>query len=62
MFYGFFLTMIVAVDVMGFVMWLNSDPTFMMRDLAVFLILAGIIFAGFFYVLRNYIRTTAHVN
>jgi len=54
MFYGFFLTMIVAVNAMGFVMFLNNDPTFMMRDLIVFLMLALIIFIGFVYVLRNY--------
>jgi hypothetical protein len=54
LFYGFFLTMIVAVNAMGFVMFLNNDPTFMMRDLIVFLILALIIFVGFVYVLRNY--------
>ena len=54
LFYGFFLTMIVAVNAMGFVMFLNQDPTFMMQDLIVFLILALIIFAGFVYVLRNY--------
>jgi hypothetical protein len=54
LFYGFFLTMIIAVNAMGFVMFLNNDPTFMMRDLAVFLILALIIFTGFGYVLRNY--------
>jgi hypothetical protein len=54
MFYGFFLTMIVAVNAMGLVMLLKNDPTFMMRDMIVFLILALIIFSGFIYVLRNY--------
>jgi hypothetical protein len=54
MFYGFFLTMIVAVNTMGFVMFLNNDPTFMMRDLIVFLMLALIVFIGFVYILRNY--------
>jgi hypothetical protein len=56
MFYGFFLTMIIAVNAMGFVMFLKNDPTFMLQDLIVFLILALIIFAGFFYVKRNYKR------
>jgi hypothetical protein len=60
MFYGFFLTMIVAVNAMGFMMFLNNDPTFMMRDLLVFLILALIILIGFVYVLRNY-RTKVSV-
>ncbi len=54
MFYGFFLTMIIAVNAMGFVMFLKNDPTFMFRDLVVFLILALIIFFGFYYVMRNY--------
>ena len=54
MFYGFFTTMIVAVNAMGIIMWLKNDPTFLMRDLAVFLILGAIVFAGFFYILRNF--------
>jgi hypothetical protein len=54
MFYGFFLTMIIAVNAMGIVMFLKHDPTFMIRDMIVFLILALIIFTGFFYVTRNY--------
>ena len=54
MFYGFFLTMIIAVNSMGLVMFLSNDPTFLIRDLIVFSILALIIFIGFIYVLRNY--------
>jgi hypothetical protein len=54
LFYGFFLTMIIAVNTMGFVMFLNNDPTFMMRDMIVFLSLALIVFGGFVYVVRNY--------
>lgn len=54
MFYGFFLTMIIAVNSMGLVMFLSNDPTFLLRDLIVFSILALIIFIGFIYVLRNY--------
>lgn len=54
MFYGFFLTMIVAVNSMGLVMLLKNDPTFLMRDLMVFMTLAVIIVVGFAYVLRNY--------
>ena len=57
MFYGFFLTMIVAVDTMGVIMWLKKDPTFLMRDLVVFLILGLIVFVGFFYILRNFKKT-----
>jgi hypothetical protein len=54
MFYGFFLTMILAVNAMGFTMFLNNDPTFMVRDLIVFLTLALIVFSGFIYILKNY--------
>jgi hypothetical protein len=54
MFYGFFLTMIIAVNAMGFIMFLNNDPTFLLRDLIIFVILALIIAAGFFYILMNY--------
>jgi hypothetical protein len=54
MFYGFFTTMIVAVNAMGIIMWLRKDPTFLFRDLAVFLTLGVIVFVGFFYILRNF--------
>jgi hypothetical protein len=54
MFYGFFLTMIVAVNAMGIIMLLNNDPTFLFRDLIVFLTLAIFIAFGFIYVVRNY--------
>lgn len=54
MFYGFFLTMIIAVNAMGIMMLLKNDPTFLMRDLLVFISLAIIVFFGFFYILRNY--------
>jgi hypothetical protein len=54
MFYGFFFTMILAVNAMGFMMLINNDPTFMIRDLIVFLILALIIFTGFIYIQRHY--------
>jgi predicted membrane channel-forming protein YqfA (hemolysin III family) len=54
MFYGFFLTIVVAVDTMGIIMFLKDDPTFLLCDLAVFLILGLIVFVGFFYILRNF--------
>ncbi|MCU0237653.1 MAG: hypothetical protein MUC72_11305 [Acidobacteria bacterium] len=59
MFYGFFCTMVVAVNAMGIIMWLKKDPTFLFRDLAVFLILGLIVFAGFVYILRNFKRPAA---
>jgi len=39
---------------MGWMMFLKKDPTFLMRDLVVFSVLALIILFGFFYVRRNY--------
>ncbi len=54
LFYGFFVTMIIAVDAMGIVMFLNNDPTLQAEHLIVFSILALIIFSGFVYILRNY--------
>jgi len=54
LFYGFFFTQIVAVNAMGWMMFLKHDPTFLMRDLIVFSVLALIIFFGFFYVRKNY--------
>ena len=54
MFYGFFLTMLTAVNAMGIMMLAHNDPTFLWRDLAVFLTLAGIVAAGFLYILRGY--------
>jgi hypothetical protein len=54
MFYGFFITMIIAVNAMGFIMYFNNDPTFMMRDLMVFFVLLLIIATGFFYMLKNH--------
>ena len=54
LFYGFFFTQIVAVNAMGWTMFLRKDPTFLMRDLVVFTVLALIIAFGFFYVRRNY--------
>jgi hypothetical protein len=54
LFYGFFFTQILAVNAMGWMMFLKKDPTFLMRDMVVFSALALIILFGFFYVRRNY--------
>jgi hypothetical protein len=54
MFYGFFFTQIIAVNAMGWMMFLKKDPTFLWRDLIVFSVLALIILFGFFYVRKNY--------
>jgi hypothetical protein len=54
LFYGFFFTQIVAVNAMGWMMFLKKDPMFLWRDLVVFSVLALIILFGYFYVRRNY--------
>jgi hypothetical protein len=54
LFYGFFFTMIIAVNAMGWVMLINNDPTFLWRDMIVFSLLGIIIFMGFYYVMRHY--------
>jgi len=54
LFYGFFITMIIAVNSMGLTMLVKNDPTFRMADMIVFLSLAVIVIAGFIYILRNY--------
>jgi hypothetical protein len=54
LFYGFFFTQIIAVNAMGWAMFIKHDPLFLMRDLVVFTVLALIIAFGFFYVRRNY--------
>jgi hypothetical protein len=59
MFYGFFTTMVTAVVTMGAIMGLQHDPTFLWRDLIVFLVLGVLVFAGFFYVLRNFKKPAA---
>lgn len=56
LFYGFFFTQIVAVNAMGWMMFLKNDPTFLWRDLVVFTVLALIIAFGYVYVRRNYRR------
>jgi hypothetical protein len=54
LFYGFFFTMIIAVNAMGLSMLIKKDPTFLWRDMIVFFSLAVIVFAGFVYVLKHY--------
>ena len=44
----------LAISAMGWMMLIKKDPTFLMRDLVVFSILALTIAFGLFYVRRNY--------
>lgn len=54
LFYGFFLTQIMAVNAMGWVMLFKKDPTFLARDLIVFSCLAVIIIFGIFFLGRRF--------
>jgi len=59
LFYGFFLTQIVAVNAMGLMMLVKRDPTFLWRDLAVFSGLGLLLAFGFIYVLRHFKKDPA---
>jgi hypothetical protein len=54
LFYGFFLTQIIAVLAMGVVMFFKHDPTSSIGGLLVFMSLAVIIILGWRYIIRNY--------
>jgi len=52
--YGFFLSMSVVVNAMGWVMMINHDPAADPMGNIVFVILMLISFFGYFYILRGY--------
>lgn len=54
LFYGFFITMVIAVNSMALVMYLYNDPTFEFSVVIVFVVLFVIICSGFIYILKNY--------
>lgn len=56
MFYGFFITMISAVNAMGIMMYINNDPNFSVGSEIVFIALALIVFTGFVFVVKNFKR------
>jgi uncharacterized membrane protein YgdD (TMEM256/DUF423 family) len=49
-----------AVYAMGIIMLLKKDPTFLFRDLAVFLILGLVVFGGGIYILWNFKKVESH--
>ncbi|NOU48122.1 MAG: hypothetical protein HOO86_13825 [Bacteroidales bacterium] len=51
LFYGFFITTITAVCSMGFLMYLDHAPDFSISVLAVFMVLALIVYAGFIFIM-----------
>ncbi len=56
LFYGFFVTQILAVNAMGIIMYINQDPTISIRELFFFNCMALFLIAGFIYVLGGYHR------
>lgn len=52
--YGFFFTQILAVNAMGWMMFLRRDPAFSPSNLVVFTALALLIAYGFLYLNKNY--------
>lgn len=51
--YGFFITMITAVNCMGFVMLVNNDPELQPGGLVIFLVMAILAYSGFFYLIKD---------
>ncbi len=54
MFYGFFITMILAVNAMGIMMYINNDPNFTVGGEIVFVALALIVITGFVFLIRKF--------
>ena len=54
LFYGFFVTQILAVNGMSLMMYLHHDPMVTLSNIIVFGVLLIILFIGFIYVIRNY--------
>jgi hypothetical protein len=56
LFYGFFTTMVAAVNAMGWLMWIKNDPTFQNGGLFLFNSLMIIVYLGFFFLIRDKIK------
>ncbi len=54
LFYGFFITMILAVNAMGIMMYINNDPNFTVGGEIVFVALALIVITGFIFLIRKF--------
>lgn len=54
LFYGFFVTQILAVNAMGITMYLNKDPNIKGSEVLFFLLLALLLISGFIFVVSNY--------
>ena len=56
LFFGFFITMILAVNSMGYVMYLSNDPELQIEGLVIFGILALLSFAGYYFLVKDKIK------
>ena len=54
LFYGFFLSMSVAVNAMAVVMYMNNDPSFQLSSSLVFIALMLIVSVGYYFILKGY--------
>ncbi|MHA2000583.1 MAG: hypothetical protein ACTSVU_00655 [Promethearchaeota archaeon] len=54
--YGFFITMIMAVNCMGFVMLSHNDPEFQSGGLFMFVSMALLVFLGFFFLIKGKLK------
>jgi len=60
LFFGFFVTMILAVNAMAAVMWYNNDPELQSGDIYIFCILAILSFAGYLFLIKDKIKNIIH--
>jgi hypothetical protein len=54
LFYGFFVTQILAVNAMGVIMYLNHDPNISLPELLFFIAMALLLLGGFAFVINGY--------
>lgn len=54
LFYGFFVTQILAVNAMGVIMYLNHDPNISLPELIFFIGMALLLLGGFWFVINGY--------
>ncbi|QEE17528.1 hypothetical protein DSAG12_03365 [Promethearchaeum syntrophicum] len=56
LFFGFFTTMIFAVNMMGWIMFFNHDPELQIETLAIFSVLFLLSYGGFYYLIKDKVR------
>ena len=56
LFFGYFITMIFAVNMMGWIMFVNHDPELQKETLVIFGVLFLLSYGGFFYLIKDKVR------